>query len=310
EVAEYYALLKQSWPKEHAAAAGLRGIERMVRALLAQDKTELRSVLGLNVGGTPLDPDESPHFYDHCARIQALASSPPMQHNGGSVEEGRRVGRPDRRVFNKTLHAYALNGDICAVLDLLEAHGELRDAASWTELVRCVLVQVRDGDDTGGRDFDWLGFILDLNTRLLASAAQRFARFTHVTFGQVIQAAVERDDFKAVPRIVEYMLAHTSVRFNKDMLRMVLALDYPFAIKCGMVKSALAACTKALVPPDGRLLGLVVKMAKCEADLKVLPEIVGVYRNDFGITLGDGEYRYLIDSCVSLNLTDLAKYWI
>ncbi|KAJ2893324.1 hypothetical protein GGI21_005441, partial [Coemansia aciculifera] len=74
EVAEYYALLKQSWPKEHAAAAGLRGIERMVRALLAQDKTELRLVLGLNVGETPLDPDESPHFYDHCARIQALAS--------------------------------------------------------------------------------------------------------------------------------------------------------------------------------------------------------------------------------------------
>ncbi|KAJ2047659.1 hypothetical protein GGI08_006210, partial [Coemansia sp. S2] len=225
ELTAYYALLKQYWPHQYSQwsgsrgragdDSGLRGVERLVRGYLAQNMPELRNAYGL---GSDVCADASPHYYDYCERILDLASKP------YALDYIAR-NRPDRIVFNKSLVAYALDGDIRTVLSLMEKHPELSDIATWTELVRCVLTQIQasPGDVRMLQPLasaDWLAFILDLEQRL----ALRGIRFTQVTFGQVIQSAVQRSDFSAVLRIVEHMSTNTSVRFNIDMLRMVLGL--------------------------------------------------------------------------------------
>ncbi|KAJ2445873.1 hypothetical protein GGF42_005852 [Coemansia sp. RSA 2424] len=321
EVAEYYELLKRYWPQyaqwagppRHAGllqSDGLRGIERMVRGCLAaQNTSELRNIFGLVSDTTP--DEGSPHYYDYCERIWVLAiptAKPPT--TVAECDKGR-MWLPDRMVFNKSLHAYALAGDIRTVLSLMEKYRELHDIATWTELVCCVLTQISNSgaydprmlrplDDTT----DWVDFLLDLDRRLSGSGM----RFTQVTFGQIVQAAVERGEFSAVPRIVEYMDRQSFERFNVDMLRMVLELEFPFELKCALVKNSLMGMHR--VRPDFKLLVLVVKLAaKSPRDLTLLPPIVKLFEIEFGLGLGDSEYRYLIEACASLELPDMVQYW-
>ncbi|KAJ2442087.1 hypothetical protein GGF42_007077 [Coemansia sp. RSA 2424] len=320
EVAEYYELLKRYWPQYsqwvgprhagHLHSNGLRGIERMVRGCLAaQNTSELRSIFGLVSDTTA---DGSPHYYDYCERIRVLAI-PSVKPPAMVAEDGKegRMWLPDRMVFNKSLHAYALAGDIRTVLSLMEKYRELHDIATWTELVCCVLTQISNSgaydprmlrplDDTT----DWVEFLLDLDRRLSGSGI----RFTQVTFGQIVQAAVERGEFSAVPRIVEYMDRQSFERFNVDMLRMVLELEFPFELKCALVKNSLMGVHR--VRPDFKLLVLVVKLAaKSPRDLTLLPPIVKLFEIEFGLGLGDSEYRYLIEACTSLELPDMVRYW-
>ncbi|KAJ2331157.1 hypothetical protein GGI00_003381 [Coemansia sp. RSA 2681] len=193
----------------------------------------------------------------------------------------------------------------------MEKYRELHDIATWTELVCCMLTQISNSgaydprmlrplDDTT----DWVDFLLDLDRRLSGSGM----RFTQVTFGQIVQAAVERGEFSAVPRIVEYMDRQSFERFNVDMLRMVLELEFPFELKCALVKNSLMGVHR--VRPDFKLLVLVVKLAaKSPRDLTLLPPIVKLFEIEFGLGLGDSEYRYLIEACASLELPDMVQYW-
>ncbi|KAJ2060124.1 hypothetical protein GGI17_003982 [Coemansia sp. S146] len=270
EITAYYALLKQQWLHQYS------------------QWSESKSA--------------SPYYYDYCERIQDLASKP-------CVLDSIAKSRPDRIVFNKSLVAYALNGDIRTVLGLIEKHPELHDVATWTELVHCILTQIQasPGDARMIRPLafaDWLTFILDLEQRL----ALRGIRFTQVTFDQIIQSGVQRSDISAVPRIVEYMSTNTSVCFNIDMLRMVLDLEYPFDLKCALVKSTLGG--NVGVRPDHKLLALVVRMARSKADVEGLPEIVDLFERKYGIEMKDVDYDYLAKLCMQLSAFDELRYWI
>ncbi|KAJ2818292.1 hypothetical protein FBU31_005928, partial [Coemansia sp. 'formosensis'] len=133
-VTAYYELLKRYWPHQYSQWSGskgrpgddggLRGIERLVRGYLAQTMPELRNVYGL---GYASHVGTSSHYYDYCERILDLAGRP---HVSDSVAKNR----PDRMVFNKSLTAYARDGNICTILGLIEKHPELQDIATWTEL--------------------------------------------------------------------------------------------------------------------------------------------------------------------------------
>lgn len=175
--------------------------------------------------------------------------------------------------------------------------------------MRCVLAQIQasPGDARMLQPLasaDWLTFILGLEQRL----ALRGIRFTQVTFGQIIQSAVQRSDTSVVPRIVEYMSKNTSVRFNIDMLRMVLGPEYPFDLKCALVKSTLSG--NVGVKPDHKLLALVVRMAKSKADVEGLAEIVDLFERKYGIEMKDVDYDYLAELCMELGAFDKLRYWI
>ncbi|KAJ2414175.1 hypothetical protein GGI10_002566, partial [Coemansia sp. RSA 2530] len=277
EITTYYALLKQYWPHQYSRWSGvngrtgdgdgLRGIERLVRGYVSQSVPELRAIYDLGpddkVGSSPL-------YYDYCEKILHLSS----MYNGKMHSETR--SHPDRLVFNKSLAAYALDGDIRTILGLMEKHPGLHDIATWTELVRCVLIQILDnpGDPHMRQPLlsaDWLEFLLDVEQRL----SLRGIQFTQVTFGQIIQSAVQRLEFSAIPRVVRHMSQKSTVRFNVDMLRMVLRLEFPFHLKCELVKNTLIynECAK----PDDKLLTLVVRMAESGEDVGRLPEIVCLF---------------------------------
>ncbi|KAJ2740944.1 hypothetical protein GGI20_005522 [Coemansia sp. BCRC 34301] len=308
EFAEHYELLKRYWPQYsqwtgHAnlQGDGLRGIERLVRGCMAQNMPELRDIYGL-VPTTSVG--DSQRYYSYCERIQALASTTLPSAAKPCVNSDAQ--RPGRLVFNGALQAYSLNGDIRTVLGVMEKYPDLHDVATWTELVRCVLTQIVEGDQRmlePSMGTDWIEFLLDLEQRLVSA---RGIRFTQVTFGQIIQVAVACREYGAVPRIVEYMSQKSDVRFNVDMLRMVLKLDYPFDIKCALVKSTLDGDG---VRPDGKLLTLVVMMARNERDLKELPGIVSLFKTRFGILLSTRELNRLIDFSARIGLTEMAKYW-
>ncbi|KAJ2486848.1 hypothetical protein IWW37_005458 [Coemansia sp. RSA 2050] len=310
ELTTYYALLKRYWPHQYSQWSessgctgdgdGLRGIERMVRGYVSQTVPELRNIYGLG-------PDDmvgsSLFYYDYCGKILHLSSTP----NSNLDSETRR--KPDRLVFNKSLAAYALDGDIRTILGLMEKHPELHDVATWTELVRCVLTQIQDspGDPHMLQPLasaDWLAFLLDLEQRL----SLRGIQFTQVTFGQIIQSAAQRSEFTAIPRVVEHMSQKSTVWFNVDMLRMVLGLKFPFHLKCELVKSTLTRNKYA--KPDDKLLTLVARMAQRKEDVGRLPEIVYLFEQRYGVEMKAADYDYLASLCMRLGEADMSKYWV
>ncbi|KAJ2243117.1 hypothetical protein GGI13_006714 [Coemansia sp. RSA 455] len=212
-------------------------------------------------------------------------------------------------VFNKSLVAYALNGDIRTVPSLMEKYPELSDIATWTELVRCILTQIQasPGDVRMLQPLasaNWLAFILGLEQRL----ALHGIRFMQVMFGQVIQSAVQRSDISAVLRIIEHMRENTFVRFSTNMLRMVLGLEYLFDLKCALVKSTLSGCVGVRL--GHKLLAQVGWMVRSEADIGQLPEIVDLFKQKYGIEMKGVDYDYLAELCMQLGAFDMLRCWI
>ncbi|KAJ2816429.1 hypothetical protein FBU31_006580, partial [Coemansia sp. 'formosensis'] len=117
-----------------------------------------------------------------------------------------------------------------------------------------------------------------------------------------------RLDFGAVPRIVEHMKQKSSVRFNIDMLRMVLGLEYPFDLKCALIKATLGGHLG--VKPDYKLLELVVRMAVTREDVRRLPEIVDLFERKYGVELMAVDCDCLAELCARLSDFEMSRYWI
>ncbi|KAJ2109110.1 hypothetical protein GGI16_000869 [Coemansia sp. S142-1] len=151
---------------------------------------------------------------------------------------------------------------------------------------------------------DWLAFILDLEQRL----ALHGIWFMQVMLGQVIQSAVQRSDISAVPWIVEHMSTNTFIRFNINMLRIVLGLEHLFDLKCALVKITLSCHVG--VRPDHKLLALVGWVVRIKADFERLPEIVDLFERKYGIEVKDVDYSYLAELCMQLGAFDMLRYWL
>ncbi|KAJ2002395.1 hypothetical protein H4R26_003629 [Coemansia thaxteri] len=312
---EHFALLKRYWPqykqwttnsgKPHGCDDGLQGIERLVRGHMTLRLPELRDVYGLSPNQSLGD---SPFYYDYCDRILKLAERERLAVSGRM---------PERLLFNKSLHAFALAGDLRSIIYHMEQHRMLCDIATWTEVVRCICVQIL-GQPLNSRMIcpqsakysTWVEFILSLEPLLAA----RGIRFSQVTFGQMIQTATLLYDAGAILRIVSWMIQRTTVRFNAGMLKMVIGLDVPFDLKCSLVKSTLGGkllgIDRPTVRPDNKLLALVVRLAKRSEDLDHLPDIVALFHDGYGVSMLLSDYDYLIALCKQLNLHAELKYWM
>ncbi|KAI8319919.1 hypothetical protein GQ54DRAFT_14309 [Martensiomyces pterosporus] len=360
-LAKYFQLLKRVWPQYSQWAAvcqnsanpsessGLRGIERIVHGHMAQHMPELRKVYGLYpVSGASSNSrpseDRSPGYYTYCEDIISLAKRSSIE--GSTPLLQAPVGlRPERVVYNKSLHAYALGGDMRTILHHMQRYPKLSDIATWTELVRCIctqvaedprdemlvhprrfaaLVETKDGDSKNDQQ-SWIDFILELATVL----SSRGIDFTQVTFGIVIQLAVQLNSLEGVAKVVEFMRDNSTVRFSVDMLKMVLRVDCSFELKCLLVRDALdipdmtagssslgsepglvRALAQPTVRPDHGLLSLLVKSADKPDALLMLRELVGVFSDRYGIRPLAMHYESLLDTCKQLGMDGEARFWI
>ncbi|KAJ1937780.1 hypothetical protein GGF37_005067, partial [Kickxella alabastrina] len=250
----------------------------------------------------------------------------------GSAPHGSRgdgFSRVERPVYVKALQAYALQGDVPTLLHLMARHAHLNDIAAWTQLVRGVCMQISNSPtdqlllhppgtkacsalEASGAAPSWVDFLMNLALAL----APRGVVFTQVTFGSIVQVAAQLGSLREVSRIVRFMQAHSAVRFNVDMLRMVLRIACPFALKCALVKSALQleprlppTDAQSTVRPDNKLLSAVVRMVAEEPDFAELRALAALFWDRRGIALLDMDYDWLIALCRELGLGAEASFW-
>ncbi|KAJ2651504.1 37S ribosomal protein S24, mitochondrial [Coemansia sp. RSA 1250] len=165
-------------------------------------------------------------------------------------------------VYNMALKGYASDGDFRSIVHHMERFPKLNGIEAWTSLIQCMPFRLK--------------FIFRLH-KILAS---RNIHFTADTFSVLIRRAVNMSDSKSILRIIEFMKAHTTVRFDVGMLMDILSLDVPFSIKCKQVQYWLESAPNidkkdvepchAVIQPNQALVTKLIDMAKSPKDLKPL----------------------------------------
>ncbi|KAJ2856608.1 hypothetical protein J3B02_001505 [Coemansia erecta] len=327
-------------------ADGLRSLERILYGHLAEHRSDVRELYGLG----PVEPAETANqlaarFYQsHCQRILEMISC-----IGSSRQGHRRVSdfaeKPvyvEKLVFAKSLHAYALEGDMPTILHHMQRYPQLIDIAVWTSVIRCICVQVLSNSDEqeilyplfdiseelkplvpqhilDEKRPNWVTFVL-----IMASImASKGMHFTQVTFGTLIHTAAKLSDLMSILQVIEFMHSHSNVPFNVDMLRMILTQEFSFERKCDIVKSFLAASRSrndvesdglmigrmSTINVDSKLLTFVVRLVQRPEDFLFLRDLVDVFAKKCGLQLGEMDYRFIIIKCRELGLQDEANYW-
>ncbi|KAJ1816050.1 hypothetical protein LPJ75_002156 [Coemansia sp. RSA 2598] len=375
EAIQYFNLLKSVWPqygkwamvKRHATqfvdpsdrpgdtggggggdsnpVKGLRSLERILYGHLAEHRSDVRKLYGLDTVEPPSDVDDPAlaRFYpSHCQKILEMicriGSGP-----GPLVDpSAKSTVRVEKLLYAKSLHAHALEGDMLTLLHHMQRYPMLNDIGVWTSVVRCICVQVLNNPDEQHilyPTFDlsgvehlvpqsilcteepqsWATFVLVMACVM----SSKGVHFTQVTFGTAIHTAAKVGDLKSILHIIEFMRSYSNVPFNVDMLRMVVAQESSFERKCGIIRTFLSASANAGGEPDGLVLGrrstvnvdsklltYVVRLMQQPEDLPALHDIVDVFAKEHGLQLGEMDYRYIIIKCQEFGMQNEASQWI
>ncbi|KAJ2716210.1 hypothetical protein H4R19_000775 [Coemansia spiralis] len=346
QAAEYMALLKRVWGQYSAwswtrraskarstdDSGGLERLERLVTGYISQGMDQARAVYGLGrKDAAPSQLAGSPCYYAHRDVMLALAWGDRRVRPRGQPH-GAPSDRPPRVVYIKALHGYALEGDIRSLLYHMQQFPELNDIAAWSCIVRCICVQIAmhpddklmvrpyaysasgaaaaAAENSGG---DWLDFVFELARALAA----RRVYFTQVTFGIAVQMAAQLEDIGGVVRIAKLMHDAFEVRFNSDMLKMVLGVDFPYSAKCALVKSALDAHradgmspAKSIAKPGYPALAHLARLAETPEDVAKLCAIADQVKQDSGMTLLRKEHAHLRDVCIGHASAGWLEQWL
>ncbi|KAJ1664465.1 hypothetical protein IW140_003880 [Coemansia sp. RSA 1813] len=359
DATEYYRLLRKSWmqysqwvkyPRKQypndTQSCGLSAIERLVHGCLAQSFSNVRDLYGLGPAAKELElVNKGSQYYRYCGVIMKLAMLRPEPATSDPPASGKGdVLSPEQTTYSKTIREYSRQGDMHSILHHMLRVPWLNDATVWTSLVQCICTQVvehpddpkmahprsslsllkrlnpKQVDEEGG--FDWLHLVFDI----AAALASKGMAFTHVTYGSLVQACVQMEDFGKVTRIIDHMQAHSYVRFTPDMLRMVLSSSaFDLHAKWELIKGTFgidsikshstdAACSPpprfSTVHPDRLFLSFVLRLAEAPKDFELLREIVSDFDACFGVRPMPADYDWAIRQCRAMNLKDEHNYWI
>ncbi|KAJ2595431.1 hypothetical protein GGF39_003824 [Coemansia sp. RSA 1721] len=320
------------WPTDHGRKAddpinGLRSLERILYGHLAEHRSDVRELYGLGPVVSTDDKPISVCYPRHCQSILEMISN---------IGNGKKLKSPhvEKLVYAKSLHAHALIGDLPTILHHMQRYPQLNDIGVWTSVVRCICVQVLDqpSDDLLHPSFDITGYehllppvlLANSNTSWLTFAltmcsllSNKGVHFTQVTFGTLVQTAAKLGDLQSILLIVEFMQRFTNVRFNVEMLRMVVVQEFSFERKCSIIKEFLDALDgsggllggRSTVNVDSKLLTFVVRLVARPEDFVFLRDIVDVFATQCGLLLKDIDYRFIILKCRELDMHEEAEYW-
>ncbi|KAJ2515096.1 hypothetical protein H4217_005388 [Coemansia sp. RSA 1939] len=278
---------------------------------------------------------------------------------------------PSQMVFSKTIRAYSKRGDIHTILYHMRRAPLQTDIASWTSLIQCICEQVVEGSpfdarmvyprstaafpiritglgDSAGAESahprnnnnsssnkgedDWLGFVFEIAFVLKSKGME----FTHRTFGALIHATVEMEDFGQTTRVVDFMQEHSYVRVTPWMVKMMVrSAGLPFPLKWELVRSMVGIDalkeTLALhkggdgqraapppsssrrystVHPNRKLLSFIIRMAAVPADFALLREIVADFDACFGVRPMFSDCVWVLKQCRILMRQDDHHYWM
>ncbi|KAJ1948436.1 hypothetical protein EC988_005177, partial [Linderina pennispora] len=334
---KYVQHLKSVWPQysqyadwnmQLGESKGIRAIERIMHSHLAQRMPEIRSVYGL-YPVVDTDNTATAGYYAHVDEIMDLAKRRPSNIDGGKSTVSKV---PERAIFNKSLNAYATEGDMRTILHHMRRFPMLNDIASWTEVVRCVCTQIVGdpgnelllypqllGDN--GKDLSWIAVLF----RLAKELSTRGIDFNNVTFGVIVQTAMCLNDFKAVGQTIDFMAHNSTTRFNVDMLKMVIGgSSTPFEVKQSLVKSMLGidrhqpgssksggiSFGVSTIKPDRRLLSLLVASVRTAWDMRLLRDLADTFESEYDIKMASSDYAKLLTVCRENQLDLAARVWI
>ncbi|KAJ2809343.1 hypothetical protein H4R20_000153 [Coemansia guatemalensis] len=326
--------------------AGFRRIERLVAGHLVQRDDGVRTLYGLAPVSNSLARSPSQYggdafggaYYAHCNDILELARG---NISSATLPPESRVDPteyPPRIVYSKALHGYALTGDLRSMLHHMRRFSSLNDIAAWTDIIRCIATQIMHSSNDQLMIFPqlhykhaqqskgsgstseipsetWLDFIFDLCHTL----ALRNICFTQVTFGVVIQLASKLEDMQSLLRTVQYMRQNSTVRFNIEMLLMVLHMDCPFKLKCTLTMQVLSRAgnrrgevypEQSTVKPIYALLSRLVKLSKSFEDLTLLKDVIDVLRDNHGIHLNKRDYDHIRQICIESDAQADMLEWV
>ncbi|KAJ2660483.1 hypothetical protein IWW48_002947 [Coemansia sp. RSA 1200] len=271
---------------------------------------------------------------------------------------------PSQMVFSKTIRAYSKKGDIHTILYHMRRSPLQTDIASWTSLIQCICEQVVEGSPFDARmvyprsattspmrftgfgdstaagsayprnnsssgNGDWLGFIFEIAFVLKSKGME----FTHRTFGALIHATVEMEDFGQTTRVVDFMQEHSYVRVTPWMVKMMVrSAGLSFPLKWELVRSMVGidALKEALalhkgeddqrtapssrrystVHPNRKLLSFIIRMAAVPADFALLREIVADFDACFGVRPMFSDCLRVLKQCRILMLQEDHHYWM
>ncbi|KAJ2781170.1 hypothetical protein H4R18_003040 [Coemansia javaensis] len=316
QVVQYMLLLRRVWGRyrrwavprgRHSGLVGGDGMQRLQRLVfghIAQDADAARAVFGL---GRPPPASvaamRNERYYAHCGELLGLARAGPGAPPAGP-DAPAAAALPPRVVYGKAMHGYALDCDIVSMLHHMRRIPSLNDAVVWTDVLRCIALQIQlrpgdrlmlrphlygreDAEDAEDDGRTWLDFVFELAEAL----AQRDVRLTHVSFGIVVQLAAHLHDVRSVMRTAEFMRARFGMRLNAEMLMMLLRMDrLPFSAKCALVQSMLAGCAApgptrpadSVVRPRRAVLNLLAASAESPDDLLALQAIADRFQDILG----------------------------
>ncbi|KAJ2158283.1 hypothetical protein GGF46_003893 [Coemansia sp. RSA 552] len=320
----YYRLLKELWPQyrqwvdidvTNDDMAGFRGLERLVYGHMAEHSDKVRQIYGLESVESGTGIEEA--YYNCCDEIRWLANrevsrrSPARLAAAATSTSTITENSPPRIVYAKAIHAFAKMGDIRSILYHMRRHPHLNDIAVWTEVVRCIGVQLlhspgnqhmlhpqryasKADDDGSTSDLTWLDFVFELAQTLATGGVH----FTQVTFGHIVQIAVQLGDMDSVRRTAKYMYSNSTTRFNTEMLIMVLDMDMPFELKHALARDTLKqAAMHSTVKPIYGLLSRLAKMAETQADAEMTYQLASELHEKHGLVLKAGELDLLRSRC-------------
>ncbi|PIA14513.1 hypothetical protein COEREDRAFT_82659 [Coemansia reversa NRRL 1564] len=355
----YYWLLKRVWGQyrhwSYAGSqqpgalpeddhAGFSKIERFIAGHLVQKDDSVRAIYGLERISSPTRiPSQygattfGGPYYEYCNDILEVARGNIGTSALSTEYNVDRINYPPQIVYSKALHGYALSGDLCSMLHYMRRHLPLNDIAVWTDIVRCISTQIMQfpndrlmifpqlhyistdknvREDNGINSYkSWLDFILVLCNIL----AERDIYFTQVTFGIIIQLATKLEDTQSLLKIVEHMRQNSTVRFNIEMLMMVLDMDCPFDLKCNLTKQTLSRAgnrkgdvfpEQSTIKPIYALLSRLVKLTNSFEHIILLKDIIEILREDHGIQLSKYDYSHIRSICIESDVQSDIQNWV